>query len=377
MAKKIKDIVIPSDIKSVFNDLDKDNEDASWLSENSLSKADKWLDTGSMSLNTILSGCLYKGIPFGRIVGFSGPSMCGKTLIMMKIIANAQKQGMFAVIFDSEMAFDKEMAIRLGCDPSKIKVYPVESVEGCRNQIVKFLLSVIEKNLQEKFIICIDSLGNLASTKELEDAAKGSDATDMGTRGKALKSMMRCITYKCAKARIPLIFSNHIYDNPAAIYKSLIKNEGGGKGPEYLASILVQLSYTKEEIENNEEEKSVATAVKYSGVTLSALTKKNRFIPQFLKSTFYLNFLTGIEKYSGLLDIAVAYNLIKKEGYSYFFKDEKLGMYDDWKDNEQIWNKILPELDLIIQKECSYSNENCKLLSQESKDTNNAEGTES
>lgn len=375
MAKKNKDLTIPDEIKDVFTALDKDNEDASWLSENSLSVVDKWIDTGSMALNTIMSGSLYKGIPFGRIVGFAGPSMCGKTLMMMKILANAQKQGMIAVVFDSEMSFDKDMASRLGCDPAKIKVYPVESIAMCRNQIVKFLMSVIEKNLQEKFIICIDSLGNLASTKELEDAMKGKDAVDMGTRSKELKSMMRCITYKCSKARTPLIFSNHIYDNPTAMFKSLIKTEGGGKGPEYLASILVQLSYEKEEIENNKEEKSVATAVNYSGVTLRAITKKNRFIPQYLQTNFYLNFLTGIEKYSGLVDIANAYNIIKKEGYSYYLDKNKLGMYADWKDNDEVWAKILPQLELVIQKECSYSNENCKLLSKE-KDETNVEGTE-
>jgi RecA/RadA recombinase len=374
MAKKDKDIIIPDEIKDVFKDLDKDNEDASWLSENSLSVVDKWIDTGSMALNTIMSGSLYKGVPIGRIVGFSGPSMCGKTLMMMRIIANAQKQGMIAVVFDSEMSFDKDMAARLGCDPTKIKVYPVEGIAACRNQIVKFLLSVIEKNLQEKFIICIDSLGNLASTKELEDAMKGKDAVDMGTRSKELKSMMRCITYKCSKARTPIIFSNHIYDNPNALYTSLIKTEGGGKGPEYLASILVQLSYEKEKIEDNKAEKSVATAVNYSGVTLRAITKKNRFVPQYLQSNFYLNFLTGIEKYSGLVDIATVYNIIKKDGYSYYLDKDKLGMYADWKDNDEVWAKILPKLEVVIQKECSYSNENCKLLSKDiKKDDDNAE----
>ena len=79
------------------------------------------------------------------------------------------------------------------------------------------------------FIISIESLGNLAADKEVADAEKGKFAADMGLRAKALKSMMRLLTYKAAKTGTTILFSNHTYDDPAALFPSLVKNQSGGK----------------------------------------------------------------------------------------------------------------------------------------------------
>ena len=179
-------------LSSIFGSVDKMNPDYSTLEDNSLSTVDEWISTGCYALNAIISGSLYKGIPRGRITGFAGPSMCGKTFIINKCIANAQKDGYIGVIWDSEVAVDKKGAMGVGVDPAKVKHYPVESVEDCRNQISTLLDNLIKynENLEEKdkqkVIISIDSLGNLASSKELKDAEAGKDATDTGTRAKCL-----------------------------------------------------------------------------------------------------------------------------------------------------------------------------------------------
>jgi hypothetical protein len=112
---------------------------------------------------------------------------CGKTLIANQIIANAQKKDpdVWAVVWDSENAFDAQMAKSMNANINKIKHCPVETVEACRNEISTFLDNIKkDKSLHGKIIIVIDSLGNLASTKELEDAAKGKTAVDMGLRAK-------------------------------------------------------------------------------------------------------------------------------------------------------------------------------------------------
>lgn len=351
---------IPKELADVFGAIDKLNSESDVLSNNALSIVNGFIDTGSYALNAILSGSLYGGIPKGRITGLCGPAGCGKTLILNKVIANAQKEDpqVWGVVWDSENAFEPEMARNVGADPDRIKHCPVESVEDCRNEICVFLDKIAaNKSLYGKFIIGIDSLANLASSKELADAAAGKAATDMGLRAKSLKSMMRTLTYKCAKTNTTLVFTNHVYDDPAALFPSLVKNQSGGKGPVYLSSLVVQLAVKREKEEQKDKEKIIAIANKVKGVTMRALTTKNRFIPPFLETELYLNFKSGLFKYSGLLDMAVAYKLIIQTGATYQLPDgKKLGFYKSWKNDDSLWTeKILPPLDKIIKEEFVYS----------------------
>jgi RecA/RadA recombinase len=367
------------EIISAFKVLDDLNPDASFLNENTLSQVNSWIDTGCLALNAIISGSLYGGIPSGRLTGFSGPQACGKTYIINKIIANAQKEGRYAVVFDTENAVDKDTAEALGCDPSKIKYCPVETVEQCRNQVSAFLDSVIEKNLKSKFIIAIDSLGNLVSTKEMNDVAAGKEAMDMGTRAKGLKSMMRVLTLKAAKADTPIIFSNHIYANPADMYPSLIKQQSGGSGPLYLASVLVQMAVKNEKASGGQNSNKdavddiVPIAKDINGITLRTLTIKNRFAPPFLEVEMYLNFKNGLGRYSGLLDMALGYGVIIQNGPTFALADgTKLGYYKSWRQDKDVWeNKILPELEKKLQIELKYKKETIDLEENVPVDENN------
>lgn len=95
MAKNKKDIennFTDGSIEDAFKILDELNPDATFLDESSLSNVTEWIDTGCMALNAIISGSLYGGVPMGRITGFAGPQACGKTLMVNKIMANAQKK---------------------------------------------------------------------------------------------------------------------------------------------------------------------------------------------------------------------------------------------------------------------------------------------
>lgn len=347
-------------VSSIFKALDKINPDAVMLSDNnSLSIVDDWIDTGSLALNAICSGSLFKGIPMGRITGLAGPSGCGKTLLMMKIMANAQKKGMIPVIWDSEAAADKQMAENLGCDTDNIKYCPVETIEDCRNQICSFLDSVIaEPSLRGKFIIGLDSLGNLASSKELADAKAGKDATDMGLRAKAIKSMMRTLTFKCAKANVPMVFSNHIYQDPGSLFPSMVKNQAGGSGPVYLASLLVQMAVKQDKAEGKDDDNILPVANKINGVTLSAMTVKNRFIPPFLKTEIHVNFLSGASKYAGLKELAIAFGVIEQNGASYIYNDgTKLGYAKTWENDKDFWEKSIPDLEKVLNSKLRYNDE--------------------
>ena len=343
---------------AAFKALDKLNPEATFLSETSLSSVETWFDTGCMVLNSIISGSLYKGVPKGRITGFSGPSMCGKTYIINKILGKAQQQGMIPVVFDTEMAVDDGSARAVGLDPKKTKYVPVNTVEECRNQLVALLDGIEQSDMEGKFIISIDSLGNLASEKEVSDAEKGKAAMDMGLRAKSLKSMMRLLTYKAARTGTTILFANHCYSDPSALFPSLVQNQSGGKGPIYLASVLVQLaSKNEKQDDGNEDDQMLPEAKKYSGTTLRALTVKNRFIPPFLQCEMYLNFKTGLDKYSGLKDVAVNHGVIQQNGSTYAIGDKKLGYFKSFRDDSQLWDdKILPQLEKSLNEKYCYSN---------------------
>ncbi|MEO6583665.1 MAG: hypothetical protein ABIO05_05035 [Ferruginibacter sp.] len=351
--------VIKDEFKGFFDELDKMNPDAVILSESPLSIVDNWIDTGCYALNAIMSGSIYGGVPSGRIVGFVGPSSSGKTLIINKIIANAQKQlGAFGIIWDSEAAVDASAAENVGCDTTRIKHCPVETVEEARNQISKFLDNIISKGMQGKFIIALDSLGNLASAKELQDIEKDKSAVDMGMRAKAIKSMMRTLTYKAAKAKTTILFSNHVYSDPSAMFPSLVQNQSGGKGPVYLSSLLVQLAHKAEKDDKEHAGEKIIAGAERIGSTLNAMTVKNRFIPPFLRTDMYINYKTGLDRYAGLLELAVTYGVIIQGGATYTLPNgTKLGYAKGFKNDPKFWEPILPLLDEELKKEFKYSNE--------------------
>lgn len=350
----------PGSMQDAFKILDKLNTNAAFLDGNSLSSVSEWIDTGSYALNAIISGSLFGGIPMGRLTAFIGPESCGKTLMANKIMANAQKKGMYVAYFDTEGALDEATAKRIGCDTSKIKHVPSEITEQCRNEIVQFLDSIVQNNLQGKVMIVIDSLGNLITAQEKKKIEEGSETLDMGNRSKQLKSLMRAVTHAAAKANCPVVFTNHIYDDPSQLHPTIIKKQAGGSGPLYMASVIVQMAKKTEKAEDskNKDANSEVTFLSkgINGVTMRALTTKNRFVTPFLEVEMYLNFRTGLNKFSGLLEMAEGYGVLEKQGHRHSFNGELLGFFKDWKDNEEIWNKILPILESKLQTELCFKN---------------------
>lgn len=348
-------------IQDAFKVLDKLNSNAAFLDGNSLSTVNEWIDTGSYALNAIISGSVYGGVPMGRLTALIGSEACGKTVLANKIMANAQKKGMYVAYFDTEGALDEATAKRLGCDTKKIKHVPSEITEQCRNEIVQFLDTIVQNKLQGKVLVVIDSLGNLITAQEKKKMEEGAESVDMGNRARQTKSLMRAITHAAAKANCPVVFTNHIYDDPSQLHPSAIKKQAGGSGPLYMASVIVQLAKKTERAEDskNKDANSEITflAKGINGVTLRAFTTKNRFVTPFLEIEMYLNFKTGLNKYSGLLEMAEGYEVIEKQGHRYALNGEMLGYFKDWKDDEATWNKILPVLEEKLQKELCFKNE--------------------
>lgn len=348
------------DIKKVLDEIDQLNPFATYLNNNTLSVVNEWIDTGSYVFNAIISGSLYGGVPKGRVTMIGGESMVGKSLFLQKILAAGQQKGLTAVIFDTENAIDPEGAKRLGLDIDNVKYVPCVSIEQTRNSIYKLLTAIQEKKLQGRFIIGIDSLANLQSELELTRMGKDSVSSDMGTKARAMKSLMQTCTNLGAVTQTTIICTNHVYDDPTALFPSIEKNMPGGKSCVYLPSVTVQLARkpVKSDGGKTMDGETAVSQKNYAGIIIRALTRKNRFIKQYLEGEMYLSFSTGLDRYYGLLDLAVGLGAINQTGATYQLEDgTKLGYYKNFRKDKELWdNTINPIIESRIKAEWSYSN---------------------
>ena len=277
-----------------FNDLDeqltKISPKGSVISVNSYSKIDEWISTGNYLLNAQLSGSLFGGIPNSRSICLAGESGTGKTFLALNICREAQLMGYNIIYCDSEAAVDQDVIQNFGVDPDSFRYQPVSTPLEVR-QFVAHLCDQLKKakdagKALPKVMLVLDSLGNLATTKERADAISGSDKRDM-TKQQELRSLFRVITADLAELKIPFVFTNHTY----ATIGSYVPGQtiSGGGGAIYNASVILQLSKAglKEDGTNK------------TGIIVTSKPAKNRFARP-LPIKFHISFYKGMNPYVGL-----------------------------------------------------------------------------
>lgn len=347
------------EITKALEILDEGNPYSCMLRDSSISKIDRYFSTGSYVLDAIISGKIRGGgVPENRVILFNGESQTLKSSIIQKILANAQKQGMIPVIFDSENAIEPESAARMGLDISKVKYVPIFSIEQCRNSIHKFLTAVKEKGLEGKFIIAIDSLGNLQSELETKRIVGDSTSVDMGGKARAMKSLMQNCTQLAATTKTTIICTNHVYDDPAAMYASMVKKTPGGKSLLYQPTVTVQLSRkpVREEDAKNDKGGLSVSQRNYVGIIINALTVKNRIVKQYLEGEIYISFKSGADKYHGLLSLACDLGIMERTGTTYSLNGVNLGRQSTFHRDSDLWeNKVIPLIEEKIKTEWAYS----------------------
>ena len=176
-----------------------------------------FIDTGIYVFNALLSKSILKGgVSKNRITIFAGPPSCGKSYLCYNIARNAQKEGYNVMYIDTEFSIEKEELQKFGIDISdeRFKLIRSNKVEDLKVFLTK-LLDDIKKLKSEgedvgKFLFILDSIGQLASAKEIEDALEGKNKADM-SRAKAIKSLFRIINSDLGYLDIPLICTNHVY----------------------------------------------------------------------------------------------------------------------------------------------------------------------
>lgn len=272
------------------NELAQLNPLGSVMELSDFSEITEYIDTGNYHLNACVSGSLFGGWPNNRTCSVAGPSGTGKTFLMLNTVRELVNKGYNVIYYDSEAAVDKELMKKFGIDTTKINYQPVNTVQEFRTSV-----TTITKKMQDakrngvelpKIAIILDSAGNLATQKEIDDAASGSDKADM-TRSKVLKSIFRIIMTPLADLKIPFLFTNHTYLSQDFMPTHVA---GGGTGPEYAASIVLML--TKAQLKDKSGKERV-------GIIVTAKPAKNRFAkPHAIK--FHLHFSKGMNRFVGL-----------------------------------------------------------------------------
>ena len=277
------------------------NEYASLVSDGvEAGDVDTFIDTGSYVFNALLSGSIYGGLPANKITALAGESATGKTFFLMGIVKNFLDSDPSAgvIYFESESAITKQMGIDRGIDPERMVILPVTTVQEFRTQSLKVLDSYLMKADKRPMLMCLDSLGMLSTTKEVEDTSEGKETRDM-TRAQVLKAAFRVLTLKLGKAKIPMVITNHTYDVVGSMFPT--KEMGGGSGLKYAASSIVYLSKKKEK-----DGTEVIGNIIHCKNHKSRLTQENKMVD------VRLTYNKGLDKYYGLLDLALKYNMFKQ-----------------------------------------------------------------
>ena len=272
---------------------------------------DSFIDTGSYVFNALLSGSIHGGLPANKITALAGESATGKTFFLMGIVKNFldanPKSGV--VYFESESAITKQMVIDRGIDPERMVIVPVTTVQEFRTQSLRILDRYMQEdvNVRRPLFLCLDSLGMLSTTKEVEDTADGKETRDM-TRAQVLKAAFRVLTLKLGKAKVPMVVTNHTYDVVGSYIP--MKEMGGGSGLKYAASSIVYLSKRKEK-----EGTEVVGNIIHCKNFKSRLTIENKMVD------VRLTYNKGLDRYYGLLELAEKYKVFKKVSTRYELPD--------------------------------------------------------
>ena len=284
-------------------------------------------------LNVALSGSLKGGLASGLTV-LAGPSKHFKTSFALKMAAEFLKSDPEAVMlfYDSEFGSPQAYFETFGIDVSRVLHTPITNVEELKFDLIG-QLEQLEK--EDKVIIVIDSIGNLASKKELEDALDEKSVADM-SRAKALKGLFRMTTPYLTMKNIPLLAINHTYKEIGLFPKDIV---GGGTGIYYSADNIWILGRRQNK-----------TGTEVTGYDFIINVEKSRFVKEKSKIPISVSWDGGIERFSGLLDIGLASGFVTKPSNGWYQRvdtstGEVIGNKIREKDtlSEDFWADILAD----------------------------------
>ena len=322
------------------------NEYASLVADGSTGDVDSFIDTGSYIFNALLGGSIHRGLPSNKITAIAGESATGETFFVLGMCKNFLDQNPDGgiIFFESESAITKEIIEDRDIDSSRMVIMPVTTVQEFRHQAITVLDKYTGQDASERkpLLLVLDSLGMLSTTKEMEDTQAGKETKDM-TRAQIVKAAFRVLTLKLGKAKVPLIITNHTYDVVGSMFPQ--KEMGGGSGLKYAASSIVYLSKRKEK-DGTEIIGNIIHCKNYK----SRLTKENKVVD------VRLTYDKGLDRYYGLLDLALKHNIFKQVSTRIELPDgsKTFGKTINNDPTKYFTSEILEQLDQVCAKEFKY-----------------------
>jgi RecA/RadA recombinase len=278
-------------------------KDSAILSKSKFFTDKDMVPTDVPMINVALSGKLDGGIIPGLTM-WAGPSKHFKTafsLLMAKAYMDKYKDAVL-LFYDSEFGTPIKYFETFGIDMERVLHTPLTDIEQLKFDIMQQLQDV---NRGDKLMIILDSIGNLASKKEVDDALDGKSVADM-SRAKQVKSLFRMVTPHLNLKDIPMVVVNHTYKEIGMFPKDIV---GGGTGSYYSADNIFILGRQQEK-----------TGTEVTGYNFIINVEKSRYTKEKSKIPISVSFDGGIQKYSGIVDIAIEGGFVSKPSPGWYSK---------------------------------------------------------
>ncbi len=275
-----------------------------------------WISTGNHTLNYLISGDFNKGIPLGKVSVFAGESGSGKSFICSgNIVKAAQDQGCQVVLFDSENALDEEwlQALDVDTSPDKLLKILVSMIDDVAKTLSEFMKDYkakygdLDYSEMPKVLFVIDSLGMLLTPTDVDQFQKGDMKGDMGRKPKALTSLVRNMVNQLAPYPVGIVATNHTYASQDMFDPD--DKISGGQGFIYASSIVVAMRKLK--LKEDADGNKVSTV---QGIRSACKVMKSRYSKPFESVQIKIPYESGMDPYSGLLEMFEAKGIVTKVG---------------------------------------------------------------
>ena len=316
-----------------------------------------WISTGNYCLNYLISGDFYKGVPLGKVTVLAGESGAGKSYIAAgNIVRHAQEQGIFVVLIDSENALDEDWLRKLDVDTSEEKLLKLSMsmIDDVALTISKFMKDYKEMPQEErpKVLFVIDSLGMLLTPTDVDQFDKGDMKGDMGRKPKALTALVRNTVNMIGAHNVGLVATNHTYASQDMFDPD--DKISGGQGFIYASSIVIAMKKLK--LKEDEDGNKVSDV---RGIRAGCKVMKTRYAKPFEGVQVKIPYETGMNPYSGLVDLFEKKGILTKDGNRLKYVDSK---GTEVKEYRRVWESGGELLDNIMK---DFSN----LVPEEDKET--------
>ena len=311
-----------------------------------------WISTGNYALNYLVSGDFHKGVPLGKVTVLAGESGAGKSYIAAgNIVKSAQEQGIFVVLIDTENALDEKWLHALDVDtsPEKILKLNMSMIDDVAKTISEFMKEYRDMAEEErpKVLFVIDSLGMLLTPTDVDQFNKGDMKGDMGRKPKALTSLVRNTVNMIGSYNVGLVCTNHTYASQDMFDPD--DKISGGQGFIYASSIVVAMKKMK--LKEDEAGNKISEV---RGIRAGCKVMKTRYAKPFEGVQVKIPYETGMNPYSGLVDLFEKKNMLKKDGNRLRF-DSKHG--EEVKEYRKAWEAGGPLLDRVMMEFSEVSDE--------------------